>query len=818
MGLFRLTEAISAGLERCVAALSAPVETGVPLLKRLPTDAPVASLRLPCNRSTYLLIDEFISTIHINGEIVQVVDETPTGDHITEESLRPFIEFVMQQIQMWTIIGSRDADIARIRSWFQDLQGYLTTLESNAADDGDITVLARSRAISKQVKKREGSIIDRLLQLENKEAVSKLNSQKKADWLNSVKDDKGGRALAKRAHKAQGGEIDYSEQAQTAVSTIAASKISEVPPNDTVSFYSLANARESTVVAARELVAVVDGLVATDVLPCIGLNGVPFEANPGNYVDPFSLRIRQGNLFLGQILGEEDVWVRRIQGKSTNFPCPGRPNSNITGVIALRDVDPAAYDLMTSPNVRPYFEMQCSVQLRGALAVVPHDAVALNMAAVWNILETFGKNGSLTTLEKSSLDSFVGNVRYLASRSKIYSEIYTSLQNADVRPWLSGDREISNILKVVTALICFYQDQPNINLSGVLRALYYFEAYQSAKRLFRDSDTPEARANLLRLTLGIDTVHHATPLLPLFEAEPDNPAHYSIVDVESLVIPPSIPSTRPFVALWSYLNRQEETNYDNKATVALGLPSRILRASAAVQSLECANESDRINTATRVALVPDPTTTDAALLYISGVVRRHYEEDYQRRLKEKRRQESQIVLNRQINELVDADNYATFRKLLLSSVIENRDHPGFTTLMDIMCDGQRQIIDRLPKLSLLMTGRDMDTPSVPVWANGNFLLNWDRIIPLFENSDGGRALLVELRAARKKYGVHTYRDSGPNRHKHGNNFLSYWALGYKDLYHMRAQVSNAEFQEYITKHCKQNGCCIPNDQKSDFGL
>jgi hypothetical protein len=674
IGLLNLTQAIVDGMKGCFG--SAVVETdGSALLRRLPTDAPVASLRIVGGRSTYLLLDKKIESICINGNSITVVDETPADNHISEETLKPFIEFVLQQVQMWTVVGSRDADIKRIRSWFQELKDYFVSIAIDAVEEGDLSLMARTRTIVREINKRQGSIIDRLLQLENKEVVAKLNSQQKANWLNNIKADKGGRALAKRAQKAQDGEIDYVSQAQTAIRQLAASGISEEPPNKTVSFYSMADNRQSTIVAARELVLAIDEISATDVLPCVGLNGVPFEAHPGNYVDPYSMRINRGNIFFGQTLGEYDLWVRRIQGGSSDFACPGRPRSNITGVIALREIDPETYDLMTSKDVRPLFEMQCSVQIRGALAVVPQDAIALNAAAIWNILDTFAENGNLSTLERSALGSFVGNLHHLVSRCYgigSFTEIYESLKNADVRPWLSGDRNISNILKVVVALICIYK-RDSINLSAVIRAMFYLEAYQHVKRSFKDADMPDARQNALKKTLGINFSAHATPLRPLFEQEPDNLQHYDGVDMGALVIPEAVPRNRPFIGLWAYLNERDHIDtVDDIQT--FGLSTHNIRAVAAVQSLVCATESERIDTTNRVSLLPDPISEAAAKQYIQTVVRRLYENDYQTRLKSKRNQESQITMERQIEELIAAPDYATFRKLLISSVIVNRDH------------------------------------------------------------------------------------------------------------------------------------------------
>ena len=79
-------------------------------------------------------------------------------------------------------------------------------------------------------------------------------------------------------------------------------------------------------------------------------------------------------------------------------------------------------------------------------------------------------------------------------------------------------------------------------------------------------------------------------------------------------------------------------------------------------------------------------------------------------------------------------------------------------------------------------------------------------------------MVSEMCEIDKKYGIHKYRGSH-NRHKHGNDFPSYWAMGYKDLAEMKASVTAIEFQQYIQQHCKNNGCCMPNvNERGGFGI
>lgn len=50
---------------------------------------------------------------------------------------------------------------------------------------------------------------------------------------------------------------------------------------------------------------------------------------------------------------------------------------------------------------------------------------------------------------------------------------------------------------------------------------------------------------------------------------------------------------------------------------------------------------------------------------------------------------------------------------------------------------------------------------------------------------------------------HVYREL-INRHSHGNNKPSYWALGYKTIYQMKSLITKEQWDEYASKHVD---CC-----------
>ena len=126
--------------------------------------------------------------------------------------------------------------------------------------------------------------------------------------------------------------------------------------------------------------------------------------------------------------------------------------------------------------------------------------------------------------------------------------------------------------------------------------------------------------------------------------------------------------------------------------------------------------------------------------------------------------------------------------------------------------------DRLEKLVLMSTGRELGDGSVSVWSNGNFMVGgWEEMARVMDEM-GARDKMVEVRRMRKEWGQHKYR--GPrNRHGHSDGFPSYWAMGYKDLEEMREKVSKEEFEEYLRQHCRERGCCMPNEtERKGMGL
>lgn len=455
---------------------------------------------------------------------------------------------------------------------------------------------------------------------------------------------------------------------------------------------------------------------------------------------------------------------------------------------------------------RPLAEFQCSAQMRRVVAPIPYDIIAFNAAAVWRILQV--QPAALKSVEREILDGLMENLQFLIGsvyKSGPFDELFVHLQRPDPRPWLNGENNVSNVLRPMTCLLRF-----GLTNSAAMRSMFYLETYHQCSRVIRASADPvAARRDALNQLLAIDFGTHATPLKPLFEEEaPVHYDHVSIADISSR-LPNWVPKLSSYIGVHSFLSKAGSSDL-----LTFGCTGLLLRVVAATQALKCANESARIDTKQLIAHVPDPTTEDEALDYLRVVQQSIYAEEYKTRLAAKLAEEGRIVTERTVKQLFDTASFDEFKSILISSKIINRDHPGFLMLWTELVNSDPLSNNRTQqKLSVLLTGRDLKKPSEAVWANGNIWNKWKDFT--HDQKFFSEAAEQALIGICSKYGIHKYRGHN-NRHKHGNDFPSYFALGYKDLKHMQASVSEEEFRRYVNDHCVMNKCCNPNESEKPF--
>ena len=819
VGVLNLTEALVQGCKSAGVGSAVVISTanGEALMRASPAQSErTATLRVPCNgQRVYLLLDEPVKTIKLGNVEVSVLDAGIPKD---VAALNAFVEVSGQALKMNLVAMGANVSaelksrIASTLAYFDQVQTFLAKMQTDAlmADDGGDSrskagVAARAKAVAKRLKSATVNSIDLLRQQLNADKVTSLNAQQTADWLRNVNvDTKSSRSLAKRTEGS-----DFEGDARAAVPKLAAAygalKLEAVDDDfDNVSFYSQSNFAEC-LMTSEDLMGVAADLTMGDWMQAIGGVGVPFQADAGNFVDPWQFRIKPSQLFAGQLLAEPDVWLTCVQaGSSTmTLACPGRPNTNISGVIPLRSLNPACYDIYMRQG-RVLAEQQASAQMRRVVACVPYDVIALSTAGFWSLC---CQGGVLTSLEKTLLSDLRANVVALiggAYKSAPFKEVYDNMCLADPRPFMTGDLGMTNILKAVACLLKFSNPEDATKLKAAYRALYYLEAYHMSSRAFRGEDGPALRKQALSALFQIDLNAHATPIQPLFEPEPEAPAHYDELAPEALVLPAWVPQTQPYVVLCSLVN---EGNVTTEAV--FGVSPAVLSIVAAAQSIACSGESDRVDTATRTAHIPDPVSPEDALAYLKTLQRKLYDEDYQTRLAEKRKTEERIRTERLVNKLYELPTLEEFLRDLQE--ISNREHAGFGMLLERITGAHGEACPlRLVKLAVLICGRDISNEKAgPVWANGNFYKGeWEKFESLF--CPKAAKAWEKLQKFHAKYGLYKYPKGGDkNRHGHSDAFPSFFALGFKSLYDMQQKASPEAFAKYLREHCGEKGCCLP---------
>jgi hypothetical protein len=180
-----------------------------------------------------------------------------------------------------------------------------------------------------------------------------------------------------------------------------------------------------------------------------------------------------------------------------------------------------------------------------------------------------------------------------------------------------------------------------------------------------------------------------------------------------------------------------------------------------------------------------------------------YKADYESRVAKKKLEEHRVQTERLVVKLFNAATFDDFVGLIQDSPLVNREHLGYQMLLERIGGPDGSACPaRLPKLALLITGRDISNEQRgPVWANGNFAPgdSWKRFQSIF--SGPAEKAWAKILAFHEKYGVYKYpRGEVKNRHGHSDKRPSYWALGFKTLYDMKQKVSPEVFAQYVKDH------------------
>jgi hypothetical protein len=802
-------------------------------MRRMPSDSPVDKLIIYGGVSTFIMIspDSDISSITCDGLPIQISNVMELN---TETQLTKYLEFVDNQLRMSMVAGANSAKLAENLKYIKNLDHYLRSKVADIAT-GSVDIRDRVMALISSSKKNQKTLISSILALENQDKIASLNSAQAADFLRgNIKST----AVAKRATKMYGG-VDYGDKCREALQSPVTGNITM--PGEEISYYSQSSFSD-ILALVKELLPVVDNLDLEQLLTGIGGVGIAVNVIQAQYPDPWQVRIK--NVHLGLYVSENDLCQMLLHSYNAPIEYPGRPGETFNAVVPIRAVNPAAYDAYQK-SFRIFADLHASFALRGALACIPADKLALQCAVMVNLIRQVGPFASGTELELKTIKSLRMQIAMDFQKYSV-ADLALNLARDDPRPYLSGGDGVSGVLKPI-AVIMAASDcaQLRADLPGLckaVKAIYHFGVYLAARYAYRDS----GREDAIQQLFGID-MNESRRLSDVRDAfEPDGEFNGNLpVDHDAAMKLAEtfswVPDLNDFLAYIRFAIGGNPINADILGDL------KILRYGAVVEAILCEKEEDRINVTSRTANGPIPGDLDAIITYGNTYVSKIYRDDYNKRLAEKRTMEAELRLKCMVQNLLNASDLAIFTSLLtgrggraaglgeetkttvgllarlgncffqLSVVatafsgdgassspgIANRSAPGYKELQSALLDLSIDVPLRDMKLFTIITGRNRNGD--PVWADGNiFIGDFKPFALIFAQLDPTGDIWQNILALKKEYGVYRYREGEDNNHGHGNDKPSYWALGFPTMKAYQLAVSPEEYEAYARLH---HDCC-----------
>ncbi|KAJ3159351.1 hypothetical protein HK101_001091 [Irineochytrium annulatum] len=762
-----------------------------------------------------------------------ILDDSNLSWSNYELILRQKIDTYIHQLKVLKIVNtdSSQSEILRIRNYFTGLERSLanqveagegTEQEASASELARNGLAARVKRMRSLVERRSKSLLQSLLEVANDEKVAQLNSAQQAAYLRNVTVSKNAKGLAKRALASEVG-LDFDAVARAEVRAMAAhlSELDEVDASThAVSFFSQATTVDG-IRAACELVedGVVDDVGVNEVLEILNIVGVACWHRIGDYPDSRSFRAE--HVYFGCYISLSDILVAHLQGGGALLEAPGTDFEITTTIPLFEDKRVLSFLRKYAPKL---LELTCSVGMRRVVAEVPasFEQIADDRSEV--ALETALKLG--TTLPQA----FGG----------YFAHIDPCLDGTIPQPADKSHNLINNGLSNMLLPIAKHLSKPGFvteTLPRVLRAVYTFDVWQIVRKTYRHTDNHEAAAQGLMKVLGLDLEKTRVPLRPLFEEEPEGnsiefPSAAS-VDVELLKA-----LTKPVSFLENIVNIVPVLNASlldsdmstkieklrstlvnpspDAVTTALGIPDypyADFQLHNVVQAYLYRTKADRISATDESVILPDLSTPAVGESMIAQFVRQVHRERYEADLRKKRDQESEILTAELVTDLVTTSVPKDFVSLLRDGKtrgpcnvrIVNQGSPGYQELLTqlVLSPSTPPPPLHTAKLRVFLLGRTKDGEEV--WNRGN-VLGFVQIL-LFEaifEAEGRGEAWKEIFEEYKERRRHSYRHDKYNRHGHGNDKPSFWALGYKDMTEFKEAVTKEQYEEYRRVHIS---CC-----------
>ena len=741
------------------ACVTVTTADGSKALRRMPHDKPVASLKMvvPAQLDACLLVDTDVKLCIDGLELAEIVEP------LQESRVDGFLTIVLAWLRKAIVAGSGDVD--GVIAFIESIQFPQQPPAAVAVDGPKTAVHARLKELCARLgmeKQSTKSLLTQIVELRAGAHVKKFASQQeKADFMRgNMSGTRGYAGLARRL-------ADAATPDEVARAGLSSFRTSLITNPDLSCFVGLSGARDYLEAVEELLECQTDALSAEDILPVAGGVGLALKVKRGAAPDPFMVNVDK--VFVGFHMGQPELLAAH---KSGGVCFPGT-TEKINGVVDLTNTCGGIADL------------HAGYSIRGAICPpVPGDRLALAAGAYVCLLrQAFA--GSPSEAESTALSHLFHVLKSLGACTG-NGVLVGAMLSDDPGAGFIGDNACSTDLKPLMLLLCHESLAPvrkdAQRFLRVLKAIYVFQEYMMSRDLVKHKPAAVTK----RALHDILSVYPATE--PIDPSAPDGP----------FSVPPRPPPKKALMELYNqYLPLHRGLGHPDSAFEDAF--SSVFRHAAFTAAIACRGEKERVKDGrTLVDLSDDAKCAQ----YLDELYEREYREDYDSRMRIKRGLQHVLAVNKLVDQLCATPHSDKFIALL-NTHMPTREADGFADLMDCLFV-QKGMPGRRVKAWLMATGRYPENPSVPMCFGGNVYRGkeWPKFL---EVVDPDAAL---MNAVAKEYGTYKYPRSKQNRKLHGNDFPSYFALGYPTMKAMQAAVRPDEFEAYVAKH---KNCCGNRD-------
>ena len=613
--------------------------------------------------------------------------------------------------------------------------------------------------------------------------------------------------------------------------------------------------------------SLIDSVDCSDVLRLLNIVGIACDAPVGTYPDPMMWTVDQ--LFLGTFCSMSDILN---QGEAGLTVPRGHQSQNrkIVNVIPffeevkihefLKKYAPRLLELSAGEGMRrilgpvtgTFLYTICSGLLH-LVGLMQNSPSTMHCDVFIKLLDTFsvqsgGYFDHMLPYLHDQEESGRLHLSYYLHNNGVRNMMYPILQIIQSTPKFLAATKRDQL----TSADCARKLLPRI-----LRSLYSYEIWQSVKRSFKNMENSiPAIKFALHEILGIDLDKHKTLLTPLFEAEPAHIKHhdkYYINDealnrhIRAFWYLDSITLIRPLFAAASkrdiermrsipclsdqYVARACDISYDMRHFRFYNVVQALIHHTRATRI----NDGNTVTSESKVTPVGVPPMTEVEVDYHSSSMRftdlkdqkaieaflrdhvkREYAGSYQSELSKKKFAEDAILRSQLIELFMDSNSHEeTVRLFKEGTSIGDRicictdfTSPVVKVLKDALCDLTRPCVRRLETIKLLLLG--IDDEGREVWNKGRalFCLDLSEFKAVFDSVDS-LDMWSTLSAEHRWRNKYDYNRDTRNRHDHGRDRPSYWAMGFATIGSMILAVQDNEvpqsvFDEYRRIHVE---CC-----------